>query len=114
MYDLDEYGPQQLVYTFDTNVYINDKYEIADKWALAFTNYIVHAIRWVSTILLLLGCPDYLFMLVLTVHLLPAFLFLNLYVPLPLKNVLIYMSTINHQSLFIFANIDVGYEQYSS
>lgn len=114
MFDLDEYGPAQRVFTFNTNVYFDDKYDLFSAWSTIFAINIVPVVRWVTSILVLLGCADYVIMLVFTLHLLPAFVLLNINAPLPLLSALKSMVQINYQSLFIFANIDVGYEGYAS
>lgn len=51
-------------------------------------------------------------MLVFTIHLLPAFLLLGLSPPMYLKNVLESMIKISYKSLFVFADINVNYEDF--
>lgn len=109
VFDLDEYGPAQRVFIFNSNVYFDDKYDLSTAWSTIFTTNIIPVVRWATSILVLLGCADYVIMLVFTVHLLPAFVFLNVNAPLALLSTLKSMVQINGQSLFIFANIDVGY-----
>lgn len=114
VYDLDQYGPAQKEFTFNTNIYFDDKYDLSSSWSTIFSTYVVPVVRWATSILVLLGCADYVIMLVFTVHLLPAFVLLNLNAPLPLLSTLKSMVQINYQSLFIFANINVGYEGYQN
>jgi hypothetical protein len=47
-----------------------------------------------------------------TVHIIPAFVLLDLSPPMPLLNMLSNMAKINSKSLFAFAKIDAGYEDY--
>lgn len=66
-------------------------------------------LRWISSILVLLGMADFLLSVIFTIHILPAFLLLNLSPPIPLQNLLLHMSKINDKSLFVFTDLDVGY-----
>jgi hypothetical protein len=47
-----------------------------------------------------------------TVHIIPAFVLLDLSPPMPLLNMISNMAKINSKSLFAFSNIDAGYEYY--
>lgn len=69
-------------------------------------------VRWTSSILALLGSADLVLMVVLTVHVIPAFVLLDLNPPIPLGNMLRSMNSINNQSLLVFANIDTHYEDF--
>lgn len=107
LFDLDEYGPKRSKFTFNKNIFINSTYELSTNFGTVYYDSIIEPIRWMISIALVIGATDLFISLALVTHFLPAFLFLNLSIPLPLKNVLEQMAKINQKSLFIFSNIDL-------
>lgn len=61
-----------------------------------------------STIFIILGSADLVILMVMTVHIIPAFLLLNIAIPLPLKHVLDNMMQINNQSLLMITDVRTG------
>lgn len=62
--------------------------------------------------MLIAGSADIFIYLIFVVHFLPAFLLLDLGIPLPLRNVLEEMVKINTKSLFILSDYDLQFETY--
>lgn len=93
--DLDEYGPKNNVFVFSAHVYLNSSYLLAEKFAEYYEAYMIKGIRWIYTILLFAGSTDIAVYFMFTIHFLPAFLLLDLPIPLPLKTVLQSMLKIN-------------------
>lgn len=93
-------------------MYKDSKYELSSGFSWVYEKYLIPAIRWLSTILLILGCADLVLLLVFTVHFIPGFLLLNITAPLPLQNMLQTMVKINYQSLFAFSEVKTGYIGY--
>lgn len=83
---------------------MTSKYKISDDFSSAYEDDLILFIRWIFTVLVILGCADLVIPLIFSVHIIPFFLFFNLALPTALQNVLTHMIKLHFGNIFAFTD----------